>query len=84
MITAEEIVARIESQLEGAKATAEDIGGGNHWRARIVATAFEGKNLVERHQMIYAIFKDKMLPADESIHALTMKTLTPEEDGAQQ
>jgi acid stress-induced BolA-like protein IbaG/YrbA len=29
--------------------------------------------------MVYAIFKDKMLPADESIHAFTMKTLTPEE-----
>ena len=81
MITAEEIVARIEGGIEGAKAEVEDIGGGNHWSARIVASGFEGKSLVQRHQMVYATVRDKMLPHDESIHALQLKTLTPAEAG---
>jgi stress-induced morphogen len=79
MISAEEIVSRIESGIEGAKAEATDTGGGNHWSVRVVATGFEGLNLVKRHQMVYATVKDKMLPHDESIHALQLKTLTPAE-----
>ena len=79
MITAEEIVSRIEGAIEGAKATVTDIGGGNHWSAEVVAAAFDGKTLVERHQMVYASVRDKMLPNDESIHALQLKTLTPGE-----
>ncbi|RMG18111.1 MAG: BolA family transcriptional regulator [Planctomycetota bacterium] len=80
-MTAEEIVARIEAGIPGSKAQATDLGGGNHWRAEVVAAAFEGKSLVERHQMIYALFRDKMLPRDESIHALSLKTQTPAEAG---
>ena len=44
-----------------------------------LATGFEGVSLVKRHQMVYATVKDKMLPHDESIHALQLKTLTPAE-----
>ena len=78
MITANEIVQRIEQGLEGeTRATVEDIGGGNHWSAVVVAAAFEGKSLVQQHQMVYATVKDKMLPIDESIHALKLKTMTP-------
>ncbi len=79
MISAEEIVSRIESGIEGAKATVTDIGGGNHWDAHVVASGFEGKSLVERHQLVYATVRDRMLPHDESIHALQLKTLTPQE-----
>ena len=82
MITAAEIVARIEGAIEGAQVKVTDIGGGNHWDAHVVASAFEGKSLVERHQMVYATVKDKMLPVDESIHALKLKTLTPDEANA--
>ncbi len=82
MISADEIVSRIEGSIDGAKATVTDIGGGNHWSAHVVATAFEGKTLVERHQMVYATVRDRMLPKDESIHALQLKTLTPDEAGA--
>ncbi len=84
MITADEIVARIEGGIGGAQARVRDIGGGNHWSAVVVAPAFDGKSLVQRHQMVYATVKDKMLPADESIHALQLTTLTPAEAEAQQ
>ena len=37
MISAEEIVERIEGALEGALVTMKDLGGGNHWSAHVVA-----------------------------------------------
>ena len=40
---------------------------------------FEGLSLVKRHKLVYATVADKMLPHDESIHALQLKTLTPDE-----
>lgn len=51
-------------------------GDGQHFQATIVSDAFTGKRLIQRHQMVYAILGDRMR---EEIHALSMKTLTPEE-----
>ncbi|CAJ2377412.1 MAG: BolA/IbaG family iron-sulfur metabolism protein [Gammaproteobacteria bacterium] len=64
----------IEAGLPGAKARVE--GDGRHFEAVVIAADFSGKPLVERHQMVYRALGDKMR---EEIHALTMKTLTPEE-----
>ncbi|MEZ6185084.1 MAG: BolA/IbaG family iron-sulfur metabolism protein [Planctomycetota bacterium] len=79
MISAEEIVRRIEGAIPGARATVRDIGGGNHWSAVVVAEAFAGQSLVAQHKMVYAPLKDAM--ADQSIHALQLKTMTPEQAG---
>jgi acid stress-induced BolA-like protein IbaG/YrbA len=51
-------------------------GDGQHFSAVIVSHAFAGKRLVQRHQLVYAALGDRMR---EEIHALSMKTLTPEE-----
>lgn len=51
-------------------------GDGQHFDAIIVSHAFEGKRLIQRHQLVYAALGDRMR---EEIHALSMKTLTPEE-----
>ena len=51
-------------------------GDGRHFEAVIVSTAFEGKRSVQRHQLVYAALGDRMR---EEIHALSMRTLTPEE-----
>ena len=51
-------------------------GDGQHFQAVIVCAAFTGKRLIQRHQMVYAVLGDRMR---EEIHALSMKTLTPEE-----
>jgi len=51
-------------------------GDGSHFNAVIVSPAFEGKRLIQRHQLVYAALGDRMR---EEIHALSMKTLTPEE-----
>jgi acid stress-induced BolA-like protein IbaG/YrbA len=51
-------------------------GDGQHFFATIVSDAFQGKRLIARHQMVYAALGDRMRA---EIHALSMKTLTPEE-----
>jgi acid stress-induced BolA-like protein IbaG/YrbA len=51
-------------------------GDGQHFQATIVSPAFAGKRLIQRHQLVYAVLGDRMR---EEIHALSMKTLTPEE-----
>lgn len=55
-------------------------GDGRHFDALIVSARFEGKRPVQRHQMVYRALGDRMR---EQIHALSMKTLTPDEHAAQ-
>ncbi len=51
-------------------------GDGSHFDAVIVSAAFEGKRLIARHQLVYAVLGDRM---KAEIHALSMRTLTPDE-----
>ncbi len=74
MITPEQVRDYIGQNLECEKL--EVAGDGQHFEALIVSTAFAGKNRVQRHQVVYAALGERMR---EEIHALSMKTLTPEE-----
>ncbi len=49
-------------------------GDGAHFEAVIVSNEFDGKNLIQRHQVVYGALGDAM---KEDIHALSMKTYTP-------
>jgi BolA protein len=51
-------------------------GGETHFRLVIVSKAFEGKSPVERQRLVYAALREEL---DGPIHALAMRTLTPEE-----
>ena len=51
-------------------------GDGQHFSAVIVSNAFAGKSRIQRHQIVYAALGDRMRA---EIHALSMKTLTPDE-----
>ena len=51
-------------------------GDGRHFQALIVSAAFAGKSRVARHQLVYAALGERMR---EEVHALSMRTLTPEE-----
>lgn len=55
-------------------------GDGQHFEALIVSREFEGKSRVARHQRVYQALGDRMR---EEVHALSMRTLTPEEWSAQ-
>jgi acid stress-induced BolA-like protein IbaG/YrbA len=51
-------------------------GDGAHFEAVIVSPRFAGLNRVKQHQLVYAALGDRMR---EEIHALSMKTFSPEE-----
>jgi acid stress-induced BolA-like protein IbaG/YrbA len=54
----------------------EVIGDGQHFQALVVSPQFAGKSRVQRHQLVYAALGSRMR---EEIHALSMRTLTPQE-----
>ena len=72
--TPELIYGYISAGLECTHLEVE--GDGQHFKATIVSPAFAGKRPIQRHQLVYAALGDRMR---EEIHALSMKTLTPEE-----
>ena len=77
MVTPESIRSSIESGL--ACERVEVLGDGQHFQALVVAAAFGGKSRIQRHQLVYAALGERMR---EEVHALSMKTLTPEEFAA--
>jgi acid stress-induced BolA-like protein IbaG/YrbA len=48
---------------------------GTHFEAIVVSPEFVGKNMVKQHQLVYAALGERM---KAEIHALSMKTFTPE------
>ena len=65
----------IETGLPGARA--QVLGDdGVHFEATVVAEAFRGKLPLARHRMVYATLGDRM---GGEIHALALRTLTPDE-----
>ena len=74
MVTPEQIEQYIKSGLECEHV--EVRGDGQHWEAVIVSPAFRGKSRVQQHQLVYAALGERMRA---EIHALSMKTVTPEE-----
>ena len=50
--------------------------GGGHFIVHIVAHAFEGKNLIQRHRMVYDAMDELM---QSEIHALSIQAKTPQE-----
>ncbi|HEX5093514.1 MAG TPA: BolA/IbaG family iron-sulfur metabolism protein [Burkholderiales bacterium] len=77
MVTPESIEQSIRAGL--ACDRVEVIGDGQHFQALIVSPAFAGKSRIQRHQLVYAALGERMR---EEVHALSMKTLTPEEAAA--
>ena len=54
-------------------------GDGQHFQALIVSARFAGLSRIERHRLVYAALGDRMR---QEIHALSMRTLAPDEPGA--
>lgn len=72
-----EIEALIREGLPGSSVQViDEVGDNNHFAATVVAGQFAGRSLVERHQLVYESLRGAMA---DRIHALSMKTYTPEE-----
>jgi acid stress-induced BolA-like protein IbaG/YrbA len=74
MVEPSSIATSIRSGLECTHV--EVSGDGAHFEAVVVSPAFAGLPRVRQHQLVYAALGDRMR---EEIHALSMKTYSPEE-----
>jgi acid stress-induced BolA-like protein IbaG/YrbA len=74
MVTPDDVRRYIAAGLECEHL--EVAGDGHHFEAVIVSRLFEGRRPVQRHQLVYQALGDRMR---EEIHALSMRTLTPDE-----
>ena len=74
MLSAQQLEAYITQNLacDYIKVLGDD---GTHFEATIVSPEFAGKSMVQQHQLVYAALGDRMRA---EIHALSMRTLTPE------
>jgi stress-induced morphogen len=69
---ADELKQRIEAAIPGARAEVADLtGGGDHFRATVVAPAFAGLSRIAQHKLVYDVFGPEVGGA---IHALSIKT----------
>ena len=74
----DEIKATLEKALPGAMVQVQDLtGGGDHFQVVVVSPSFAGKGLLDQHQMVYGPLREAM--GNEQIHALALKTFTPEQ-----
>lgn len=72
---AEDVKQIIESKLEGC--TAYTAGEGCDFQVTVVGGLFEGLRPVKKQQLVYGCLNEYI--ADGTIHALTIKTYTPEQ-----
>jgi len=77
-MTIEEIKGALEKALPDSTVEIRDLtGGGDHFQVVVVSSSFEGKSLVDQHQMVYGALREAL--GSERIHALALKTYTPGE-----
>jgi BolA family transcriptional regulator, general stress-responsive regulator len=79
-----QISERLRTELNAEFVDVEDEGhlhighageGQGHYRVTVVAEAFAGKSLVERHQLVYKAMGSLM----NQIHALAIRAITPDQ-----
>ncbi len=74
-MTADDLETRLRDAFPDAEIRIDDLAGdGDHYRARIVSTAFAGLSRVRQHQLVYAALGGRM---GGELHALALETATP-------
>lgn len=69
MATIEELRARIEAGIPGARAEVD--GDGRHFEARVVAPQFAELSRIAQHRLVYDVFDGEL---GGRIHALSLQT----------
>lgn len=73
MMTTEEIKSVLAERFPGAEIAVEDLTGtSDHFEVRITSPLFQGKGLLEQHQMVHQALATPL--EDGRIHALKIKT----------
>ena len=74
---ADELQKAIALHIEGSEVAVQPQGAG-HFVVRVVSPAFEGKNPVQRQQLVYAAIAPFMSGDTAPVHAIDkMETRTP-------
>jgi acid stress-induced BolA-like protein IbaG/YrbA len=77
MVSPEQVEAMVKAAIPDAQVQVQDLtGGGDHYQVTVISSLFEGKGLVQQHQMVYGAVRQAM--STEAIHALALKTYTPQ------
>ncbi len=72
-----DLEASLRQAFPDAEIQIDDLAGdGDHYRARIVSSAFKGMSRVRQHQMVYAALDGRM---GGVLHALALETKAPPE-----
>ena len=75
VIEPSEVEAKLKAAFPDADLEIEDLTGTkDHYQARVVTSAFEGKTMIQQHQLVYGALEEEM---KGPIHALALKTFTP-------
>ncbi|HXV27895.1 MAG TPA: BolA/IbaG family iron-sulfur metabolism protein [bacterium] len=76
MITVEEVKDILSQRLPEAEIDVEDMTGTmDHIQVRVVWSGFQGKGLIEQHQIVNRALSEAL--EDGRIHALKIKTSVP-------
>jgi acid stress-induced BolA-like protein IbaG/YrbA len=76
-ITPSQVKAAIEAGIPAATVQIVDLKGtGDHYQAVVISELFVGKSLVQQHQLVNGALKEAL--ASGAIHALALKTYTPD------
>ena len=77
-MNSEQLKARIQQLHPATEVLVKDLTGTeDHWQVTVVSPAFEGKMMVEHQRMIMGLLKAEI--DSNEVHALSMKTFTPEQ-----
>ena len=78
MISKEDLTLYVQRSLTDATVSVTDrTGTMDHFNIQVVSDKFKGKNLLDRHRMIYQALDEPM--KDGRIHALEIKAKTTDE-----
>ena len=75
MITKSKVINLITKKLPNSRVLVENLKGNDHLQVTVISSEFKGLSLVRQHQLIYSALKEEL--ASEAIHALALKTETP-------
>lgn len=74
-MSSQQLESELRTAFPDAEIAIEDLAGdGDHYKARIVSSAFAGLNRVRQHQLVYAALKGKV---GGELHALALETVAP-------
>ncbi|MBS9389172.1 MAG: BolA family transcriptional regulator [Dolichospermum sp. UKL201] len=77
MISPQQVEGMIKAQMPDAQVQVQDLtGGGDHYQVTVVSSQFADKGMVQQHQLVYGALQQAI--SSEAIHALALKTYTPE------